>query len=41
MCQYRNHRHKCPNCEFIWDNPQNDESFVKKVKTNLIEFVFD
>jgi len=31
MCRYRNHRHKCPNCQFIWDNPQNDETFVKKV----------
>ncbi|CAF1066670.1 unnamed protein product [Adineta steineri] len=31
MCRYRNLRHKCPNCEHIWDNPQNDEPFVKKV----------
>ena len=32
MCRYRNLRHKCPNCDYIWDNPQSDEPFVKKVR---------
>lgn len=31
MCRYRNLRHKCPNCDYIWDNPQNSDPFVKKV----------
>ncbi|CAF1293744.1 unnamed protein product [Adineta ricciae] len=31
MCRYRNLRHKCPNCDYIWDNPQDDQPFVKKV----------
>ena len=31
MCRYRNLRHRCPNCDYIWDNPQNDETFVTKV----------
>jgi hypothetical protein len=39
MCRYRNHRHKCPKCEYIWDNPQNDEAFVKKVM-NTYDFEY-
>ncbi len=31
MCRYRNRRHKCPNCEFIWNNPESEELCVKKV----------
>ena len=33
MCRYRNLRHKCPSCEYIWNNSQNDELCVKKVRT--------
>ncbi|CAF4492269.1 unnamed protein product, partial [Rotaria sp. Silwood2] len=31
MCRYRNRRHKCPNCEYIWDNPESEELCLKKV----------
>ncbi|CAM4881287.1 unnamed protein product [Rotaria socialis] len=31
MCRYRNRRHKCPNCEYIWDNPESEELCIKKV----------
>ncbi|CAF1166761.1 unnamed protein product [Adineta ricciae] len=31
MCRFRNRRHKCPSCDFIWDNPESEELRVKKV----------
>ncbi|CAF3560809.1 unnamed protein product [Adineta steineri] len=31
MCRYRNRRHKCPHCEFIWNNPESEELRIKKV----------
>ena len=38
MCRYRNRRHKCPNCEYIWDNPESEELCVKKVKNIFKDF---
>ena len=35
MCRYRNRRHKCPNCEHIWTNPESEELYVKKVNRRL------
>ena len=33
MCRYRNRRHKCPNCDHIWDNPESEELCLKKVRS--------
>ena len=43
MCRYRNRRHKCPNCEHIWENPDSEELYVKKVRTKTLvgEQTFD
>lgn len=38
MCRYRNRRHKCPNCDYIWDNPQSEELCLKKVRKNENKF---
>ena len=38
MCQYRNLRHKCPNCDYIWDSPHTAGSFVRKVGNKTVDF---
>ena len=35
MCRYRNRRHKCPNCDYIWDNQETEELSVKKVNQSM------
>lgn len=40
MCRYRNLRHKCPKCDYIWDNPQTNEPFVKKVRKEKTDRTF-
>lgn len=37
MCRYRNRRHKCPNCDHIWDNPESEELCLKKVRSSPVD----